>query len=248
MNFIRTIADNLKRYIVVQQYNPGFGGLWLNPFFHARRELYRHMEQFGTQMTGRVLDVGCGRKPYRKLFPATAYVGLEIDTPENRARNWADAFYQGESFPFPDQSFDNVVCNQVLEHVFQPDLFLREVYRVVKPGGNMLISVPFAWDEHEQPRDYARYSSFGLRYLLENAGFQVIEQRKLSADVRVLFQLINAYLYKVLCTRFPAVNLLICAALMAPFNILGALIYRWLPSNPDLYLDQVVLANKKKSS
>lgn len=80
--------------------------------------------------------------------------------------------------------------------------------------------------------------------MLEKNGFEVVEQVKINADIRVLFQLINAYLYKVLWTRQPIVNLLICAVAMAPFNILGALLHRLLPANPDLYLDQIVLARK----
>ena len=58
------------------------------------------------------------------------------------------------------------MCNQVLEHVFNPDDFVREIARVLKPGGALLLTVPFVWNEHEQPYDYARYSSFGLRAFL----------------------------------------------------------------------------------
>jgi SAM-dependent methyltransferase len=236
--------QGLRRYLREQQFNPGFAGLWLNPFYHARRALFRTVKQLAPQLDGRILDVGCGRKPYKELFPTGDYVGLEIDTPENRAKKRADYFYNGQVFPFPDQSFDAIVCNQVLEHVFTPDLFLEEIVRVLKPGGQLLLTVPFVWDEHEQPWDYARYTSFGLKSLLENNDLDVVEQYKLNADIRVLFQLVNAYLYKVLWTRYPVVNLLACVAIMAPFNILGALLYRLLPANPDLYLDQVVLARK----
>lgn len=236
--------QGLRRYLREQQFNPGFAGLWLNPFYHARRALFRTVKQLAPQLDGRILDVGCGSKPYQELFPTDDYVGLEIDTPENRAKKRADYFYDGQVFPFPDQSFDAIVCNQVLEHVFTPDLFLEEIVRVLKPGGQLLLTVPFVWDEHEQPWDYARYTSFGLKRLLENNALDVFEQYKLNADIRVLFQLVNAYLYKVLWTRYPVVNLLACVAIMAPFNILGALLYRLLPANPDLYLDQVVLARK----
>lgn len=236
--------EALKQFILTQQYNPGFTGVWVNPFFHARRELFRAIKRLGSKIEGRVLDVGCGSKPYQALFAACEYVGLELDTSDNRARKQADVFYRGDVFPFPAQSFDSVVCSQVLEHVFSPEKFLAEIFRVMKPGGSMLLTVPFVWDEHEQPMDFGRYSSFGLRYLLEKAGFQVFEQCKINADIRVLFQLANAYLYKVLWTRYSVLNLIICVALMAPFNILGTLLYRLLPSNPDLFLDNVVLARK----
>lgn len=199
-------------------------------------------------MEGRLLDVGCGRKPYRGLFQTNEYVGLEIDTPENRANKQADFYYDGNKFPFVSDEFDGVICNQVLEHVFTPDQFLDEIHRVLKNDGLLLLTVPFVWDEHEQPWDFARYSSFGLKNLVERNGFEILEQRKTNADVRALFQLINAYLQKVLWTKSSVMNLILCAILMAPFNILGMVLYRLLPRNPDLYLDQVVLARKKVSN
>ena len=215
-----------------QEFKPGLIGL------------HRAIAEMAPRLEGRLLDVGCGGKPYQSLFPVIEYIGLEIDTPEIRALKQADYYYDGESFPFTEQCFDGVICNQVLEHVFIPDQFLGEIQRVLKPGGKLLLTIPFVWDEHEQPWDYARYSSFGLKRLLEKNGFEVAEQYKINADVRVLFQLINAYLYKVLRTDQQIVNLLVCVLVMAPFNILGALLYRLLPANPDLYLDQLVLARK----
>ena len=148
----------IKQYVLRQQYAPGFLGLWLNPFYHSRNELRKAIGQMALHMKGRLLDVGCGRKPYRQMFFTDDYVGLEIDTPENRANKQADFFYDGCQFPFSDRDFDGIVCNQVLEHVFTPDQFLGEICRVLKPDGMLLLTVPFVWDEHEQPWDYARYS------------------------------------------------------------------------------------------
>ena len=238
------MMQTLKRYILAQQYTPGFSGIWVNPFYLARRGLLEEINKMAPKMKGRLLDIGCGRKPYRNLFRVDEYLGLEIDSPENRANKSADFFYNGELFPFENEIFDGAICNQVLEHVFTPDRFLGEIHRVLKPGGKLLLTVPFVWDEHEQPHDYARYTSFGLRSLLEKNGFEMLEHRKINADIRVLFQLTNAYLYKVLWTRWSVVNLLICATVMAPFNIMGLLLCKLIPGNPDLYLDQVVLVRK----
>lgn len=239
------IIERFKEYYHLQQFNPGVLGIWLNPFYFARKELHREIEHFAPKMRGQLLDVGCGTKPYRMLFSAASdYAGLEVDTTGNRAAKRADFFYDGNTFPFEDASHDGVICNQVLEHVFNPDQFLREISRVLKPGGDLLLTVPFVWDEHEQPWDYARYSSFGLRSLLERNGFVVIEQRKTNADARVLFQLVNAYLYKILHTSNAKMNLVVCAVIMAPFTLLGILFGKILPANQDLYLDQVVLARR----
>lgn len=240
----------LKAYYSRQQFAPGFWGIWLNPFYFARRGLYEEMARAAPKMRGRLLDVGCGVKPYRRLFcNAGEYIGLEYDTPTNRAEKLADYYYEGDTFPFSDSSFDGAICNQVLEHVFNPDNFIKEIARVLKPGGDLLLTVPFVWDEHEQPYDYARYSSFGLQHLLECHEFVILEQRKTNADARVLFQMINAYLQKILWTSNGKWNALTCAMFMAPVTMMGLLAGKILPRNPDLYLDQVVVAkNGPKSS
>jgi SAM-dependent methyltransferase len=228
-----------------QEFDPGAAGWVANPFYFARGGLRDGLKEFFPRLHGEVLDVGCGRKPYRAFIPASRYVGLEIDSPETRAAHrLADAYYDGRVFPFADRSFDGVLCSQVFEHVFNPPEFLAEIHRVLRPGGCLVLTVPFVWDEHEQPNDFARYSSFGLRAVLERAGFEVEAMRKSLPDSRVLFQLANAYLYKVTRSRHPAVNRLAMIALLAPVNLLGAILGPLLPANADLYLDNLVLARK----
>jgi len=137
-----------------------------------------------------------------------------------------------------------VVCNQVFEHIFEPEAFLREIGRVLKNQGRLLLTVPFVWDEHEQPRDFGRYSSFGLRALLSRNGFEVLELRKTVDDIRVIFQMLNAYIFKKTCVRNPYLSLLLTLILIAPFNLAGTVLSWLTPSNGDLYLDNVVLARK----
>jgi len=223
---------------------PGFIGLFINPFYFARRELLKAMRDLGPEIHGRVLDVGCGSRPYERLVSSTEYVGLELDTPENRRTKRADVYYDGRGLPFPDRSFDAVISNEVLEHVFEPDAFIADIARVLKPGGRLLLTVPFVWDEHEQPRDYGRYSSFGLAALLGKHGFTILRHRKTAANVKTIFQLVNAYLYKITVTRSLSLNLAVTLVLMAPFNLLGAVLALVTPGNPDLYLDNVVLAER----
>jgi SAM-dependent methyltransferase len=228
-----------------QSFQPGLIGLFVNPFYFARKALYQAINAVSGEMTGRLLDVGCGSKPYQPFFPEADYVGLDIDTEVARKRGVADHFYNGDIFPFETSSFDSVLCNQVLEHVFNPDDFLNEVNRVLKPSGKLLLTVPFVWDEHEQPYDYARYSSFGLRSLLEKHGFSIVKHEKLGGDATILFQLTNAYLYKV-TGRWPRLlKFGFMVVVMGPINLLGVVAGKLLPANPDLFLDQVVLAEKR---
>lgn len=235
----------LRKQFAIRQFNPGFLGIFVNPFYLARRGLWHEISMASPLLSDALLDVGCGTKPYRSLFKVTTYTGLEMDTPLARQRGIADAYYDGNAFPFPDGSFDSVLCNQVLEHVFNPDFFLREIVRVLKPGGRLLLTAPFIWDEHEQPYDYARYSSFGLKALLEKNGFRLILQRKLLANASVLFQLLNAYLFKITQTRWIVIKLLARVLLFAPVSLLGLWGGILLPANKDMFLDQLVVAERE---
>lgn len=238
----------LREFKRRQDFNPGLAGLFINPFFFARKGLYRHLSELAGHITGKVIDAGCGRKPYRDLFHCDEYIGMDIENPGHSHENEdIDVFYDGRVFPFPDASFDNAVCNQVVEHVFNPDEFLSETCRVLKPGGNLLLTVPFAWDEHEQPYDYARYSSFGLRHLLEKNGFEILELRKSVNDARAIAQLWNIYIYKKTLSKSGIVNLLTNVILIAPVTIWASLTWPLFGKSRDFYLDNIVLARKRKA-
>jgi len=232
----------LRRVWREQAFDPGLLGILVNPFYIARRALIRRLRAVAPAIGGRVLDVGCGQRPYQKLFDVREYVGLELDTPENRAKP-ADVFYDGMTFPFPDASFDSVICNQVLEHVFEPERFLAEVVRILCPRGRLLLSVPFVWDEHEQPFDFARYSSFGLRALLERNGLRVTEMHRTVSDGALLAQLSIAMVHKRLW-RAGALGKLATMLWAVPATLAGVTIARLLPCTRDLFLDNVVVAEK----
>jgi SAM-dependent methyltransferase len=234
----------LKAAIHEQAFHPRLLGLLVNPFYFARKGLHQHIVALAPSVRGRILDVGCGSKPYQQYFAASEYVGMEI---EGRNKQ-VDRSYDGKVFPCDDGEFDAVLSSEVLEHVFNPDEFLSEINRVLRDGGALLLTVPFVWDEHEQPYDYARYSSFGLRHLLKTHGFEIIEQRKSMDDIRVIFQMINAYIYKKTVTGNWWMNLFLTIILMAPFNVLGELFAKILPSNSDLYLDNIILARSAKGN
>jgi len=228
-----------------EMHDPSLLSIFINPFFFARRGLFKHVQDLAPQITGKTLDVGCGSKPYESLYDSSEYIGLEYDTPENRSIKKADFFYDGTNFTFEDNSFDSAVLNQVFEHVFNPNSFLDEVSRILKKDGKLFLTIPFAWDEHEQPVDYARYSSFGIKSILEKHGFEILEQRKSVQDIRVIFQLLILYIFKKLVTKNGLLNQLMILFLISPLNILGSLLNLILPSNVDLYLDNIVLAKKK---
>jgi SAM-dependent methyltransferase len=140
----------------------------------AAAGIWRDLSRISPKVRGGLLDVGCGAQPYRRLLPPDVrYLG--IDRAETR-----DAFeysvpdtlyYAGDRWPVDDASMDWVLCSEVLEHVEQPAVFLAEAFRCLKPGGRLLLTVPFSARWHYIPHDYWRYTPSGLRVLLEGAGF-----------------------------------------------------------------------------
>jgi len=123
--------------------------------------------------SGSLLDIGCGHQPYRKLVlsapsKATKYIGLDLA--ENIYQQ-PDLVWDGRQVPLPDASVDSCLLTEVLEHCPDPEGVLREVARVLRPGGFMFLTVPFIWPIHTVPNDQFRYTPFALRRILENAGF-----------------------------------------------------------------------------
>jgi SAM-dependent methyltransferase len=96
--------------------------------------------------------------------------------------------------PFDDASFDTVINIQVLEHTPRPRELVREMSRVLKAGGLLILVAPFQFRLHEQPHDYFRYSSHGLRHLCEDADLEVGEVRALGSLWSVIGHKINSYL------------------------------------------------------
>ena len=237
------MISSLKTVIRKEQFEPGIFGLVINPFYIARKALLESIKELGDNISGKTLDVGCGTKPYEKYFKSSEYIGLEIETTVHREVSKADFFYDGTKFPFNNNEFDSIVTNQVFEHVFNADSFLNEINRVLKKNGILLLTVPFVWDEHEQPYDFARYSSFGIKSVLEKNGFEIIAHRKTVTNFGVIIQLINGYIYK-MTVRNSLIRQIVTVLVMFPLNVFGIILSKILPSNKDLYLDNIILAKK----
>jgi SAM-dependent methyltransferase len=125
--------------------------------------------------SGRVLDVGCGERPFEAdvLCHASSYVGMDWSNSLHglKADVIADA---NRSLPFRDGAFDHVLAFEVLEHLAEPEAMLKEAHRVLRRGGELTLSMPFQWWVHEAPWDYQRFTSYGLDYRLQKAGFKDI--------------------------------------------------------------------------
>ena len=142
----------------------------------------------------RVLDVGCGDRPYRELFPNT----IGFDVPGNPH---ADLHGSLESIPVDDASFDVVLCLQVLEHVPDPAAAVRELRRVVRPGGRVLASTHGVYPFHPNPDDLWRWTQQGLaRLFLTNAEWTSVTVLP-GAGTAATLAMINGHLIDLLAKR-----------------------------------------------
>lgn len=217
-----------------------------NPFYIIRRGLYRSIKELAHSVTGDILDFGCGSKPYESLFRnSKSYIGLDIEVSgHSHQDSKVDVFYDGKKIPFQKETFDGIVCFEVVEHVFNIDDVLSEMHRVLKPGGKLLLSAPFAWDEHEVPYDFARYTSFGLHHLLEKHQFEVIESTKTTSYLQTIGQMWIAYLSQHVSPKNRILGKLFQIVIIFPTTSLVLLFDRVFPKRFDYYSNNVVLSKR----
>jgi SAM-dependent methyltransferase len=121
----------------------------------------------------RILDAGAGDAPYRELFQHCEYLTADWENSPHAAAGDSDIVGSLEALPVDDASFDAALSTQVLEHVAEPVDVLRELHRILRPGGRLYLTVPLVGELHEEPYDFFRYTPHGLRHLLTKAGFDV---------------------------------------------------------------------------
>ena len=136
----------------------------------AGKDLYRDLKLVLPSIQGRVLDVGCGHKPYEGWLSKTAsVVGIDV-SPGPRVDV---QIVPGQPWPLGDAEFDGVLCTQVVEHARDFEHVLAEIYRNLKPGGYLVLTVPFAYNVHDA-HDYRRFSVQGIRELFAER-YEIIE-------------------------------------------------------------------------
>jgi SAM-dependent methyltransferase len=131
-----------------------------------------------TSASGVVLDIGCGAQPLRSLLPGgVTYIGIDIAESEQRFgyRTTDTRYFEGDVWPVDDGSVDLAFATETLEHVDDPAQFLSEAFRVLRPGGRLILTVPFSARWHFVPYDYWRFTPAGLDLLLRGAGLTNVE-------------------------------------------------------------------------
>ncbi len=153
----------------------------------------------------KLLDVGAGELQYKKYFTHTNYISQDSKVGDS---NWdyskLDIVSEIYNIPVADQSFDYILCTQVLEHLKYPNQAFKELSRILKQNGRLFVTCPLAWKEHQKPHDFFRYTQYSLKMLAQENNFKIIEMNKVGGkfitlsrlliDVNLLFKIKNKYL------------------------------------------------------
>ncbi len=244
--WFRTNLISIK--ILIARMTSDFSPNLFHPFYFNRNGLKDGISFFADKMYGKMMDFGCGSKPYKHLFNVESYLGVDFQNDGHpHDDEEIDLFYNGKTIPMPDQYFDSVLSSEVFEHIFNLDEVLKEIHRVMKTGGNLLITCPFVWNEHEAPHDYARYSRYALEDIMQKNGFEVLEFRKSGNFMSTVFQLYNLYWYSIYHrkkNRFVLIRWAYKLLIILPTNIIGKFFSSIFPFNDTLYLNNILLAKK----
>jgi len=151
------------------------------------------MKDISYHLNGSLLDVGAGKGPYRRYTSCEKYTSLESNPDLNPT-----VVGTADQMPFNDSEFDSILCTEVIEHMPEPEQVLKEVYRVLKPGGKLLLSAPMSWCLHYEPNDYYRFTKYGLFYLLEKNGFFIKDTKRIGGTFTLAGSRIIDVVWKVL--------------------------------------------------
>lgn len=209
--------------------------------------------EYAPQLSGKLLDFGCGSKPYQSLFTqVTEYIGLDYEGEGHSHLNeQVDVFYDGKTIPFPDESFDAIFSSEVMEHIFNTAEILPEINRVLKKGGKFLLTCPFVWPEHEVPVDFARYTRFALTHILEKNGFRVLALDKSGDFTMAIAQMRMVYTSEHFIPSLPLLGkskffrTSVAPGIYYLLNSWYLFKHNLLPKRQDWYLNNIVLAQKE---
>jgi len=139
--------------------------------YPSKMRLHALAREMVGRLSGRILDIGAGEQPYKRYLGSDfEYVAMEIAGSRN-GHVTGDA----QHLPFADSTFDGAICTEVVEHVRDPLLAVREIGRICRPGALVYVTAPMTWPVHYEPNDYFRFTNHGLASLLEQSGFTVKE-------------------------------------------------------------------------
>lgn len=136
---------------------------WLKKYFETSRK------------RDTLLDLGCGPRPYFDLYKSNYNHTIGAEHPDSPfPKSSIDIFCEATAIPLENESIDTVLCTEVLHDLSEPGMMLNEAYRVLKKGGDLILTTPFVVPVVDGEYDHYRYTYYGLKYLLKKSGFTII--------------------------------------------------------------------------
>lgn len=160
-----------------------------DPHYLILADLLAALERFASNEKIAILDFGCGGSPYRSLFPEATYIRADVSPVKGRDVEIRPDGTTGRC----DAEFDMVLSTQVLEHVEDTHAYLLEAFRVLRPGGRLLLTTHGSFYDHASPHDFRRWTRDGLCADVRRAGFQIEESLKLTTNGRAIAYLVRKY-------------------------------------------------------
>lgn len=143
----------------------------------ANHKIIGALEHVRGHAHGELLDIGCGSKPFAPVFAGrlSRYWGSDLASSRYLGQEHPDAFATAERQPFRDGTFDTVLGLSMLTYLPEPGRMVAEAYRVLKPGGVLILEFTQMVPLHDEPWDFFRFTRFGAEHLLKQAGFEPVE-------------------------------------------------------------------------
>lgn len=144
----------------------------------------------------KVLDIGCGKQPFKPIFEQLGfqYCGLDYKQNATNSVDIIEAIDTEFMAKYPDiQSYDFLICTEVLEHVAQWNIAFKNIFALTKKGGKVLITCPHFYQLHEEPFDFWRPTPYALEFFAKQAGFKIIENIKAGDGWDVLGTLLGNF-------------------------------------------------------
>ncbi len=161
---------------------------WFSPDKLEKDSILDSLVEAKVYARGRLLDIGCGRKPYKDIFSELVdeYIGMD--------KTFGDIKGSALKIPVNNESFDTILSTQVLEHVSDPQKMMNEIYRVLKKDGHAILTMPLFWCLHEDPEDYFRFTKYALKKLAKTAKMDIVYIRDRGNWAITIGQLISIFL------------------------------------------------------
>lgn len=210
-----------------------FAGLTIfHPQFIMLRLTHQAVIEAKRRAKGKLVDIGCGRMPYRRELASLVDNYIGVDHPQvsklYSPKQKPDVFADAKKLPFQNNTFDIALMLQVTEYLDNIEETFKEAARVLKRGGLLILSSPFLYSIHDVSYDKNRYTDIALRHFLKNAGFRVVKIEVQGGFLEFWIQSLNVFLLKriqdIICSSKSVLSIIYLVALVVitPIVVIGS--------------------------